>query len=75
MRDALAAKQRHQGPGHGRDQLLLAFLCRKGLRLTDGDGSAWLEDGRPKQKIITSSRRNEIGLEFDGQNRRIRSKR
>src|SRR5258708_22809873 len=47
------------------------FLCRKCLRVTNGDGSAGLEDARPKQKIIASSRGDEIGLEFDGQNRRI----
>jgi hypothetical protein len=71
VRDALAAKQRHQGAGHGRDQFLLALLRRKCLRVANGDGSAGLEDARPKQKIIASSRGDEVGLEFDGQNRRI----
>jgi hypothetical protein len=71
MRNALAAEQRHQSAGHGRDQFLLALLRRKGLRVANGDGSAGLEDAPAKQKIIASRRGDEVGLEFDGQNRRI----
>src|SRR5437879_4689392 len=71
VRDVLAAKQRHHGAGHSRDQFFLALLRRKSLRVANSDGSAGLEDRCPKQKIIASSRRDEVGLEFDGQNRRI----
>ena len=46
--DALAAKQRHQGAGHRRNQFLLPCLCRKSLRLTNGDSSAGLQDSTPE---------------------------
>jgi hypothetical protein len=41
---------------HGRDQFFIALRYRKCLRVTNGDGSSWLEDARPKQKIIAARR-------------------
>jgi hypothetical protein len=56
MRDALATKQRHQGAGHRRNQFLLSSLYPKCLSLTNRDGSAGLQDMRPKKKIVTPRR-------------------
>src|SRR5262249_25762803 len=64
-------KKRHQCSRHRRDQLFFASVYRKRLRLADSNCSTGLHYFAPKYETLTSSRREQVCLEFNREDSRI----